>query len=47
MHGLRFILWGQQEHAFLGSASHFIQTTCRTYVFANICRVLRWVQDAA
>jgi len=27
------ILWGQQDHAFLGSALHFIQITWFAYVF--------------
>jgi len=31
-----FFSLGQQEHAFLGSALHFIQITWFTYVFANI-----------
>jgi len=35
---------GQQEHAFLGSALHFIQITWFTFVFANIRRVPKWVQ---
>jgi len=36
MHGHWFIYLGQQEHAFLGSAVHFIPIICFTYVFANI-----------
>jgi len=37
MHGQQwFIFLGQQEHALLGSALHFIQLTCFTYVCANI-----------
>jgi len=46
IHGHCFISLGQQEHAILGSASYFIQITCFTYVFANICRVPKWVQFA-
>jgi len=37
---------GQQEHALLGSALHFIQLIRLTYVFANIRRVFQWVQFA-
>jgi len=43
-HGHWFISFGQQEHTFLGSALHFFQITWFTYVFANICRVPKWVQ---
>ena len=46
MHGYWFVSLGQQEHAFLGSALHFIQISCFTYVFVNICRVPKWVQFA-
>jgi len=46
MRGYWFVSLGQQEHAFLGSALHFIQISCFTYVFANICRVPKWVQFA-
>jgi len=41
-----FISFGQQEHAFLGSALDFIQITWLTYVFANIRRVPKWVHFA-
>ena len=44
MHGRWLISLGQQEHAFLSSASHFIQITWLTYVFANIRRMPKWVQ---
>jgi len=36
MYGQWFIAFGQQEHAFLGSALQFIEITWFTYVFANI-----------
>ena len=39
-------LYEQQEHAFLGSALHFIQITWFTYVFGNIRRVPKWIQLA-
>jgi len=39
MHGQRFVSLRQEQHAFLGSALHFVQVTWFTYVFANICRV--------
>jgi len=35
MHGHWFIYMGQQEHAFSGSALHFIQITWFTFVFAK------------
>jgi len=44
MHGHWFISFGQQEHAFLGNALHFIHITWFTYIFANICKVPKWVQ---
>jgi len=43
MQGHWFISLGQQEHAFLGSALHFVQTTWFTCVFASIRRVRKWV----
>jgi len=46
MHGHWFVYLGQQQHAFLGSALHFIQETWFTFVFANIGRVPEWVQFA-
>jgi len=46
MHGHWFNSLGQQGHAFLGSAVHFIQIIWLTYVFANIRRVSQWVQFA-
>jgi len=46
MHGDWFVSLGQQEHAFLSSASHFIQMTLFTYVFAINRRVPEWVQFA-
>jgi len=36
--------FGQQDHALLGIALHFIQITWFTYIFANIYKVLKWVQ---
>jgi len=36
--------FGQQEHAYLRSALHFIQITWFTYVFVNIRKVPKWVQ---
>jgi len=44
IHGHWFISLREQDHAFLGSALHFIQITWFTYAFANICRVTKWVQ---
>jgi len=44
MHGHWFISLEQQEHAFLGSALHFIQIIWFTYIFVNILRVPKWVQ---
>jgi len=41
-----FFSLGWQEHVFLGSALHFIQITWFTCVFANMCRVPKWVQLA-
>jgi len=38
-------LWGS-KYAFLSSALHFIQLTWFIYVFANICRVPKWVEFA-
>jgi len=46
MHGHWFISLREQDHAFLGSAFHFIQITWFTYVFGNIRRVTKWVQFA-
>jgi len=46
MHGHWFIFLREQDHAFLGSALHFIQITWFTYVFGNIRRVTKWVQFA-
>jgi len=46
MHGHRFICLGQQEHAFQGSALHFIQITWFTHVFANIRKVSKCVHIA-
>jgi len=46
MHWHWFIYLWQQEHTFLGSGLYFIQITWFTYVFANICRVPKWVQFA-
>jgi len=43
MHGHWLISLGQQEHAFLGFALHFIQIICLTYVFDNIRRMAEWV----
>jgi len=42
-----FVSLEHQEHAYLGSALHFIQITWFTHVFASICRVPKWVQFAA
>jgi len=36
--------YGQKELAFFGSALHFIRITWFIYVFANICKGLKWVQ---
>jgi len=44
MHGYWFISAEQQEHSFLGSASHFIQVTWFNCIFANMRRVPKWVQ---
>ena len=41
-----FISLREQNHAFLGSALHFIQIPWFTYVFVNIRRVTKWVQFA-
>jgi len=46
MHVHWFISLREQDHAFLRSALHFIQTIWFTYVFANIRRVTKWVQFA-
>jgi len=46
MHGYWFISLREQDHVFLGSALHFIQTTWFTYLFANIRKVTKWVQFA-
>jgi len=46
MHGHWFVSLGQQEHALIDSALHFIQITWFTYVFANIGNVPKWVQFA-
>jgi len=46
MHGHWFISFREQDHAFLGSALHFIQITWFTYDFANIRRVTKCVQFA-
>jgi len=46
MHGHWFVSLGQQEHAFIGSALHFIPITWFTYVFAKIRRVPKCVQFA-
>jgi len=45
-HGYWGIYLGQQVHAFLGSALHFIQITWFTYNFASVRRVPKWVQFA-
>jgi len=47
MHGLWLISLGQQEHAFLDIALHFVQIPLFTYVFPIIRRVTMWVQFAA
>jgi len=44
MHGHWFISLGQQKHAYLGSALHFIQITSLIYVLANMRRASMWVQ---
>jgi len=36
---IALIIFGQKEHAFLGSALHFFQISWFTYIFANICKV--------
>jgi len=46
MHGHWYISLPEQDHAFLGSALHFIQITWFTYVFANIRKVTQWAQFA-
>jgi len=46
MHGHWFISLGQQEYAYSGSVLHFIQISWFTLVFANICRMPKWVNFA-
>jgi len=38
--------FGEARTCILGSAFHLIQITSFTYVFANICRMPKWVQFA-
>ena len=46
MQGLWFISVGQQDYAFLGSSLHLIQIPWFPYVYANICKVPKWIQFA-
>ena len=46
IHGHWFISLREQDHAFAGSALHFIQIPWFTYVFGNIRRLTKWVQFA-